>query len=121
MVVTSTTTTKTAATKTPNNAVVDEKDDIETGFEKGRTVVVAVGDDADGDGNGDGNDVKHPVLGVDNNSKRETDDDNEIDIDDDNDDDDYVTYIRPKQIKILPPAKYKLFLVTFVAVWFAGT
>ena len=35
--------------------------------------------------------------------------------------DEYVTYVRPKERAVLPPAKYKLFLVVFVEVWFAGT
>ena len=101
---------------TTNNAI--DKDDVEAGHNEGGAVM-AESDDAD-DGNDAGH-IKHPV-GVDkDNNDKDNDNDHDNDNENDDDDDDYVTYIRPKQIKILPPAKYKLFVVTFVAVWFAGT
>ena len=117
--ITSTSTTEAEAKATRLNVI--DMDDIEAGHNKGGTVM-AVGDGDAAADDDDAGTIKHPVEGVDNNNNnnnnRDTTDDDHDNVDDD---DDYVTYIRPKQIKILPPAKYKLFVVTFVGVWFAGT
>ena len=32
----------------------------------------------------------------------------------------YVAYVRPKQATVLPPAKYKLWILVFICVYFAG-